>query len=134
MGMEGIGRDNSNIERLSKIQGGEVSKAGGKGAELELPSALDVRKELAAGPGEVNTAAIKAHVEGVEKGFSNDLRDDFKGAVNAALLAPLVSDGVALAAITVAEAFQNANKEPSTGDAMIATIALTVLRDKKEGG
>lgn len=134
MGMDSIGRDNSNIERLRNIQSGDVSKAREKGAELEFSSASKVREELASGPGGVNTAAIKAHVEGVEKSFSDDLRDDFKGAVNAALLAPLVSDGVALAAKTVAEAFQNANQEPSTGDAMIATIALTVLGDKKEGG
>ena len=134
MGMEGIGRDNSNIERLSKIQSGEVSKAGEKGAELEFPSTLDVEKDLAGGPGKVNTAAVKAHIEGVEKGFSEDLRDDFKGAVNAALLAPLVSDGVALAAKTVAEAFQKAEEKPSLGGLMGATITLTVLGDNKKGG
>lgn len=133
MGIESMGRDSSNIERLSNIQRGDVAKTGEKGAAQELPSSLKVREELG-DRSAVNVSGIKASFDDVKKDFADGSRSDLPNTQdrNSLILGQLVQskEAVAGAAKTVADAYQNSKEKPSLADLMIAMVGQTVLKSK----
>lgn len=127
MSMEGIGRDSSNIDRLSNIQNTSKKEGVSNAPAIGLPSSETVRKELT-GRENVNVSDINAAINSTIKGLKDGSGKSFssEGAINSVILATLTPpQGAASAAKTIAEKLNKSEESPSLGSVIVATIAQT---------